>query len=101
MAPQAKKIRVRCKNLAFHTTESLNERGAKMKMAPQAKDFIVRSVTQGPPVVQLRFYQELFLTLTTITTRQARGDVFFSNFYFTVFRVCYLGQIHFYFNFTK
>ena len=25
MAPQAKKIGVRCKNLAFYTTESLNE----------------------------------------------------------------------------
>ena len=51
MAPQAKKIRVRCKDAGF-TPESLNKSPfffakQKRKMAPQAKKILVNSASEA------------------------------------------------------
>ena len=65
-----KKIGVRCKNLAFYTTESLNEpffaeqkrkNGAagkkKLGTACMVRDFMVRSATQFPKKCKKLFFQ--------------------------------------------
>ena len=71
MAPRRrKKIGVRCKNLAFYTTESLNEpffaeqkrkNGSagkkKLGTACMVRDFMVRSATQFPKKCKKLFLQ--------------------------------------------